>query len=103
MGWTGIKTTDTFEAFVREYLYKCNILDLHLIDRHDHAVAYVLIDDGVKEVVVCLMEREGSYINIKIMGEDVGPCYYDCPKHWIALLPPTTKPYAVEWRRKVLA
>lgn len=36
----------------------------------------------------------------KIITEDMGPCYYDCPENILKLLPPTDDEFALNWREK---
>ena len=51
-------------------------------------------------VVVLTKVINRSRIAIKVMGETVGPHYYDCPASILKLLSPTDNEWALEWRRK---
>jgi hypothetical protein len=63
--------------------------------------AYIAYRDGSKVagiVIVFHWRKEG--IEGKIMGENMGPYYYECPKEILELLTPTTHPWALKWRAK---
>ena len=53
--------------------------------------------------VVCVTRtniRERENFWMKVMSEDMGPFYYDCPESILRLLSPTDNQYALEWRRQ---
>jgi hypothetical protein len=73
------------------------------------AVQYLA--DGVPEEViamVCLVrwnprDKENLHFGYKDLSEGMGPCEDSCPKHILDLLTPTTKEYALDWRRRCRA
>jgi len=50
-----------------------------------------------------LMENPGYGWGYKPISEDMGPCYYDCPKHWLDMIPDPKTGYSTSWREKVRA
>ena len=51
-------------------------------------------------VLTSTKKDDGFNFGYKDMSEDMGPCYYDCPKRILDLLSPTDNEYALNWRRK---
>jgi hypothetical protein len=51
---------------------------------------------------VVLTENKNGEFGYKIMDEDMGPFYYDCPPKILKLLSPTDCKQASEWRQKCL-
>ena len=45
-------------------------------------------------------ERDYYNISIKVMSDDMGPAYYDCPASILALLSETDNEFALEWRAR---
>nr|WP_303180691.1 hypothetical protein [Lachnoclostridium phocaeense] len=53
-------------------------------------------------VVILTTTDKKNYCNIsiKVISEDMGPCYYDCPQSILELLSPTVNEWARSWRDK---
>ena len=61
--------------------------------------------DGVRRIYLDLLEYwpQSNEWASKGISEDMGPCYYDCPLSFLKAATPSTSPYAIKWRQKVLA
>lgn len=59
----------------------------------------------VTAAVVLTRIDNNDYFNFayKTITEDMGPCYYSCPRSVLDLLTPTTSEYAQTWREKCQA
>lgn len=57
---------------------------------------------GTFGAVILVDVDESLYYNIsiKVMSEDMGPAYYDCPASILALLSETDNEFALEWRER---
>ena len=55
-----------------------------------------------KHLVLYLLSSQDKCWGYKDISEEMGPCYYDCPKKLIKLLDSPRNEYASEWRKQVL-
>ena len=111
MGWTFFVPP----APVRSAHDLCALVDSEL--GREHIVASAMVGHvyygayrgrhGNVIGVVVLTERSGAQVGMKIMGEDMGPHYYDCPasvfRHLTPLdkWPEGTTAFAPGWRLEV--
>ena len=117
MGWTHIKGA-THSTVINEivsdysdYKSSCGNYQTRMLDNviNDN-VMYALMETKGKSIVkrwilVVLFESlPGTGWGFKIMDENVGPCYYDCPTTFInRCTAPEPDTFAENWRKKVLA
>jgi hypothetical protein len=112
MGWTttyrekGIKTED---FFCKEFGDGRNggkgIIKLMTHGTECYA-AYRMEDDRIIGLVILTSNKKDSYFNFgwKEMTEDMGPCYYNCPKAILDMLTPlpdnqSEYDYSHKWRK----
>ena len=77
--------------------YKSRVLKSAIVGGNVYAA--VECSDGVDvkvRGVVGLIEGAGY----KLLGEECGPYYYGCPAEILAMLSPTSEPWALKWRAK---
>lgn len=60
-------------------------------------------DNKNRHIVLFLLSSNKKCWGYKDISESAGPCYYDCPKKFLKLVPIPDSPYAQEWRDKVLS
>lgn len=64
-------------------------------------IAYI-DPEGVKHIELALIEKVGGgETSYKIIPESAGPAYYDCPLHFLDIVPVANTEFAREWRDKV--
>lgn len=59
--------------------------------------------DGSPQIVLVLIEREGGKFGAKVISEQEGPRYWDCPMEFLSAVPCPKGAYAVGWRQEVMA
>lgn len=112
MGWTGIKTDQSFKQVFESEFSDLNVLKYYFhteypdTDCQEQSTLYAAVKSSNNAIVfalVVLFKRYDNEVLFKVMDETVGPYYYDCPKDIIDMLTPTEdfdSGYAKEWRIK---
>lgn len=120
MGWWGRyygycpKGKDRIQAVIIEEKYNDED-DAHKWEVVDSAIKGTTVYLAVKRtdkqtgesvvyavVALTSMSKDG-YFMIKTMSDDMGPCYYDAPKHLLDKLTAPHNDWAREWREKCAA
>ena len=107
MGWTYIKKVDDVIGYLKNELnsenseVKFRILEMKKIGK----VVYIATEYTKKQNMetrifgtVVLTENSDGEFGYKIMDEEMGPCYYDCPAKILNLLTPPLNNNAKCWR-----
>jgi hypothetical protein len=74
-----------------------------ILDRSKKSgVIYHAVQKGEKSfVLVTTIRKQGSDYWTKNMGEDMGPCYFDCPIRLLEMTKGFANSYSVNWRNAV--
>ena len=112
MGWTSGRDM-TPDSIVREMVqtqtqggttWEClghTLIDLGYNEKRLWLISQITRPEKTLRLVICvLMELDGDWA-YKEISEDMGPCYYDCPLHFLDDLTEPTSDHARGWRERV--
>lgn len=116
MGWTGLIPTEFKNGKIDkkaqmtkiiETDWNCDVIKCSLKGSVYYAAYQPRKRVGEIHGLVCLIRTRNSRWSMefmyKDMDEEMGPCYYDCPKDIIKALSPTDNEWAMKWREKCLS
>ncbi|MFH7860086.1 MAG: hypothetical protein QXR03_03730 [Candidatus Aenigmatarchaeota archaeon] len=98
MGWVAINGVNTPSEWIKTTLNETKIITKKIY--HNEAYIAYKLDDKTITCLVVIFKRNKYKLLGKIIGENMGPHNYKCPKEILDLLTPTTNPYALKFRKR---
>ena len=104
MGWTGIykknvkSASDRKRILLDELNQENKIIDI-ANKGNTFYIAYKVNENEIYALVILTEYRQNEFL-YKVMGEDVMPYQFECPKRILNKLTPTNNEYANKWREK---
>lgn len=95
------------EEIIKKEFYKCEVLHISIPKWGAAYVAYKNLNGHADPnkifcAVVKITCNNSNEIGFKVIDEECGPYYCDCPKKILKILPPTLNEYANNWRKECM-